>query len=88
MFAVARITDGTDVLFRKVTLEKKSAGGLRDVQTEIHSMDMNNKDIIKNRQVLLIDDVTTTVTSLNVGKHILLLAKAKLVVMFALAQTC
>ncbi|NCN65277.1 MAG: phosphoribosyltransferase [Candidatus Altiarchaeum hamiconexum] len=51
-------------------------------------MDMNNKDIIKNRQVLLIDDVTTTVTSLNVGKHILLLAKAKLVVMFALAQTC
>lgn len=83
--------DGTNVLSRAFEIPKKTTGGSRDIDSEIESLTVRNEDIVKGRQVLLMDDVTTTGTSLRAGKYLigpwLGRAGAKLVAMFALGQT-
>ncbi len=81
------IVDGTNVLVRSREIQQKSAGGNRDMKLEIESLTVKNESIIKDQQVLLLDDVTTSGTSLRVGKCVLESAGAKLVAMFALGQT-
>ncbi len=83
------IIDGTNVIVRSKELKKKSVGGSRDIDLEIESLSVKNDsiNIIKDQQILLLDDVTTTGTSLKAGKNILENAGAKLVVMFALGMT-
>jgi len=68
-------------------MPKKTFGGIRNLNSEIESLGIENENIVKGKQVLLLDDVTTSRTSLNAGKHILEKAGAKLVVMHALALT-
>ena len=81
------IIDGTSVLVRTNTIEKKTKGGRRDFDYEKASLSVQNTDLIKDKQVLLLDDVTTTGTSLKAGKQVLLEAGAKTVVPFALGET-
>lgn len=81
------IIDGTGVLERIQELPAKHLGGLRDYQKEIESLRVNAPNIIRNRIVLLLDDVTTTGTSLRAGRDTLLKADAADVVCFALGKT-
>ncbi len=60
--------DGTDVLSRVFEIPKKTTGGSRDLDSEIDSLTVRNEGIVKDRQVLLMDDVTTTGTSLKAGR--------------------
>ena len=81
------IIDGTDVIVRVKEIPQKAFGGKRDIKSEIASLSVNNEGIIKNQQVLLLDDVTTSGSSLKAGKYILENAGAKLVAMYALGLT-
>lgn len=81
------IIDGTDVISRAFEMQKKSIGGSRDLKLEIKSITMRNESVIKGRQVLLLDDVTTTGTSLKAGKYVVEGAGAKIVALLALAKT-
>lgn len=82
-----RRIDGTSCLERYKQVAKKSTGGLRDINVEFNSIKVNHQDIIKGQSVLLLDDVTTTGTSLNACKQLLIQFGAARVVKFALAQT-
>ncbi len=68
-------------------MQKKSTGGKRDLTSEVESLTIVNESIVKDKQILLLDDVTTSGASLNAGKLRLEKAGAKLVVMFALGLT-
>lgn len=81
------IIDGTRVLERIQELPAKHLGGPRNYQKEIKSLQVSAPDIIQNRIVLLLDDVTTTGTSLQAGRDTLLEAHAADVVCFALGKT-
>ncbi|MCX5842705.1 MAG: phosphoribosyltransferase [Deltaproteobacteria bacterium] len=81
------VINGTNVLSRKFELQKKSTGGARDLQKEIESLTVEDKGVIKDKQVLLIDDVTTSGTSLVAGRMVLKNAGAELVALFALGKT-
>jgi len=48
---------------------------------------VRNESVVKGRQVLLLDDVTTTGTSLKAGKYLIERAGAKIVALLALART-
>lgn len=67
------IIDGTDILLRGYTVSKKHLGGERNFKEEIKSLNVGDKceDIIRGRQIILMDDVTTTGTSLNAGMFVL-----------------
>ena len=81
------LIDGTNVITRSEEIEKKATGGSRNWTSEINSIAINDEGIINEKKILLLDDVTTSGTSLLAGKHILKKAGAKLVVMLALAKT-
>ena len=81
------IIDGTDVLSRVFEIPKKAIDGSRDLQLEIESLTLRNESIVNGRQVLLLDDVTTTGTSLKAGKYQLERAGVALVALHALAKT-
>ncbi len=81
------IIDGTDILSRTLETPKKATSGNRNMESEIKSLTVTDKSIVRDRQVLLMDDVTTTGTSLKAGKCLLEQAGAKQVVMLALAKT-
>ena len=81
------VIDGTDVISRVFEVPKKTAGGSRDMQLEIKSLAVLNESVVRGRQVLLLDDVTTTGTSLKAGKYLIEQAGAEMVVLLALART-
>jgi predicted amidophosphoribosyltransferase len=81
------VIDGTDVISRTFEMPKKTVGGSRDMQLEIKSLAVTNESVVRGRQVLLLDDVTTTGTSLKAGKCLIEQAGAEIVVLLALART-
>lgn len=83
----SHIIDGTDVLQRTKYVPPKKDGGTRNIEQEIYSLKVINEHIIKDQQVLLLDDVSTSGTSLNAGRHLLSSNGAKLVVKFSLGLT-
>lgn len=83
-----KVINGTDVLYRNKTLPKKHLGETKDSKKEKASITVRNRHLIENKQILLLDDVTITGTSLNVGKQILLDNGAYIVAKVALANTC
>ena len=82
------VIDGTEVLYRVKETQKKTSGGCRDFTLEIESLKVRYKNLIMGKQVLLLDDVTTTGTSLDAGKMLLEESGAGLVVRLALGKTC
>lgn len=81
------IIDGTDVIYRSIEIPKKANGGIRDSSLEKMSLSVKNDYIIKDQQVLLLDDITTKGISLKAGKDILKNAGAELVAMYALGYS-
>ena len=79
--------DGTDILSRVFEIPKKIVGESSDMQLEIKSLSVTDKSVVRGRQVLLLDDVTTTGTSLKAGKYLIEQAGAEIVVLLALART-
>lgn len=79
--------DGTQVIYRVKSIPKKTDGGPRDYNVEINSLSIKHKKLIKNKRILLLDDVTTSGTSLKACKELLLNNGAKLVVPLALGET-
>jgi len=79
--------DGTDCLIRHTKVDKSSTGGSRNVQKHLSSIRVQNLNLITGKEVLLIDDVTTTHSSLRACQQLLQQHNPKLVIAYALAQT-
>ena len=82
--------DHSKSILRRITsLPKKSKGGPRDFKMEYDSLIINQlwKNKIKDRLILLIDDVITSGTSMETCQSILLQAGARRVICLALGRT-
>lgn len=79
--------DGTGCIVRHTTVPKNAYGADRSMSVHLNSLQIDNKELIKGCDVLLLDDVTTTGNSLKACKKLLLEAGAKKVYCFALGQT-
>lgn len=80
-------TDGTSCIIRHTTIPKLAKGGARSKSVHMESLKIVNQHIIEGKQVLLIDDVTTTNNSLLACKELLLENGAASVYCLALGQT-
>jgi phosphoribosylpyrophosphate synthetase len=81
------IIDGTRCIYRNESIPKKHLGGERNLEKEIASLSVQNENIIKDKIVLLLDDVTTTGTTFEAGIHKLKTAGACEVIALALGKT-
>lgn len=81
------IINGTNCLIRTKKISKLSKGGSRDIDVHLSTLALQNQELIKDKRVLLFDDVTTTGNSLFAGQQLLLNAGALKVQCFAIAQT-
>jgi predicted amidophosphoribosyltransferase len=79
--------DATGCLVRHKTVDKLATGGARDSQVHLDSIRVQNKILIRGKEVLLLDDVTTSGNSLTACRKILLDAGATTVQMLAFART-
>ena len=81
------IIDGTGCLKRKYDVEARHKGANRDFYEEKETIKICNKQLLKDQVVLLIDDITTTGTSMEASKSLLEDAGAKKVYCLAVAKT-
>jgi predicted amidophosphoribosyltransferase len=81
------LTPVVDALIRHQTIEKLASGGKRDLALQLISMRVPRPEETRDRDVLLIDDVTTTGNSLLAGRQLLQKAGARRIAALALAQT-
>lgn len=79
--------DGTDCLVRVITKEKSSQGGERSRDIHLKTMEVRNGEIFNEKHVLLLDDVTTSGSSLLASEQMLLEAGAFHVTKVALGRT-
>ena len=82
-----KLVDATSCLIRHKTIEKLSTGGNRSIETHLKSIQVVNKELIESKNVLLLDDVSTTGNSLKACKQLLELAGVKTVKSFVLGKT-
>lgn len=81
------VVDGTGCLVRTKKIPKLASGGNRSIAVHLGSLSVVNPELIRNKDVLLLDDVTTTHGSLLACKQLLQQAGAKSVQCVALGQT-
>jgi predicted amidophosphoribosyltransferase len=74
-------------LRRTKKIAKLASGGDRSIQTHLDSIIVVDKNLIKSKDVLLLDDVTTSGNSLQACKQLLLEAGASSVQCLALGKT-
>ncbi|MBB6175199.1 HAD superfamily hydrolase (TIGR01549 family) [Anoxybacillus tengchongensis] len=79
--------DGTDCLVRWKSREKSSYGGERNIQSHVQTMKVFKREKIVGKHVLLLDDVTTSGSSLRAGEQLLLESGALYVTKLALGKT-
>ncbi len=79
--------DKIDFLLRNKSIDKLSHGGNRQEEIHKESIISNPNLTITDDVVLLVDDVTTSGTSLQVCRDILINCGAKRVAMFALGKS-
>lgn len=79
--------DATDCLVRYKRIEKLSDGGKRPIQVHTKSIKAQDIHLIKGKEILLLDDVTTTGNSLTACKRMLIDNGANKVKCLALAKT-
>lgn len=80
------IKDGTNYLIRNKSIPKAHLGGARDIQLHLDTIIVNNLYFAYNIPILILDDVTTTGSSLIACKK-LLLKYSKDVTCMALGHT-
>lgn len=79
--------DATSCLVRHTTIPKAAKGGPRNVQSHLNSINVQNVHLIKGKSVILLDDVTTSGSSLDACEELLIRAGASEVLKFAIANT-
>jgi len=79
--------DATSCLVRTKDIPKLASGGNRDPLVHRTSLMVTHAELIKNKNVLLMDDVAKTGGSLLVGRELLMKAGAKSVTTIALGKT-
>ncbi|NEU70909.1 phosphoribosyltransferase family protein [Spirosoma agri] len=79
--------DGTECLIRHTFVPKAATGGARSIPIHLNSIRVENLNLITGREVLLLDDVTTTHSSLLACQQLLQQHNPKLVIAYALGQT-
>ncbi|MBD2078457.1 hypothetical protein [Leptolyngbya sp. FACHB-17] len=79
--------DATSCLIRHTTIDKLSSGGNRSLDVHLNSIGVKSLQIIGNREVLLLDDVTTSGNSLIACERLLKQAGVQVVQRAALGQT-
>lgn len=79
--------DATECLVRIEKIEKLATGGSRSIDGHLKSVRVDHSELIQGREVLLLDDVTTSGNSLNACRQLLLKAGAKRVKCMALGRT-
>ncbi len=79
--------NATSCLKRHTTVEKKASGGKRDITIELNSIKVNEQHLIKEKTVILLDDIKTTGNSFSACEKLLLDAGAFKVVKLALGKT-
>lgn len=80
-------TDATSCLIRHQSIDKLALGGSRELANHTNSIEVINRHLIKNKNVLLLDDISTTGNSLLACKELLLKAGASKVKCVALGKT-
>lgn len=81
------MNDGADFLERIYAVEKSHDGGERTVQKQLDSIKIKYGVSLLGKTVYLIDDISTTGTTLLACSHILYKAGASHVICFCLAKT-
>lgn len=81
------VTDATLCLRRVKSIPKLSVGGNRELSIHFESIEVKNAQLIQNKNVLLLDDVSRSGNSLRAGKELLLKAGASKVKCVALGKT-
>ena len=81
------LTDGSKCLQRIESIPSAHQGGIRDFDQHIKTAKIFNSHLIENKDVLLIDDITTSGTSIDAFTHMLLLAKPKTLTTFVYGVT-
>jgi phosphoribosylpyrophosphate synthetase len=82
-----KIMDGTSCLYRRTRVGRKHLGESRTAKEDNASLEVHNKEIFKDKVVLLLDDITTHGDSLNVAANLLLKSGAESVCCLAAAKT-
>lgn len=82
-----RRRNASTCLVRHTKIQKLSSGGRRDPSVHLGSIRVEQANRIRGRDVVLIDDVTTSGNSFLACKRLLLDAGARSVKCFALAKT-
>ena len=80
-------TDATDCLTRIKTIQKLAGGGDRDKSVHLNSLSVEYTYKIRSKNVLVLDDVTTTGNSLKASMDLIKRNGARSVWAFALAET-
>lgn len=80
-------TDATSCLVRHTTIPKLAHGGNRSVEVHLDSINVVNIHLIRDREVLLLDDITTTGNSFKACRDLIEKNGAALVRCLALAET-
>jgi len=65
------LIDATDTVIRTRKIAKLAQGGNRDVSVHLNSLDIQNASMIRGKNVLVFDDVTTTGNSLHATMQLL-----------------
>ncbi len=81
------LSDGTNCLRRFKTVPPSHLGGERSIEKHLSSIKVIHSEIVNDQHVFLLDDVTTTGSSMHACKQLLLDAGAKKVQCFALGKT-
>jgi len=81
------ITNGTSCLLRAKTIPEKHLTNNRDINQEKSSLKVQYPSLIKNKIIVVLDDIVTTGTSMLAAKELLEEAGAKRVYGLAIAKT-
>jgi superfamily I DNA/RNA helicase len=65
------ITDISDQLVRTKKIQKKSIGGIREVNEDLKSMKLSSANSFMGQDILIIDDVATTWTTMKAARRLI-----------------